>query len=249
LLEAYRYYSWLHLEIVPYLYSYDYAMYETNEPVFRGSHATPEGFVPFAASTLLGNEIFVAYVGEAGVTEIDIDLPSGEWVDYWNPARVFTGPTRITQPVPLGREPIFIRNGSIIPLDVSRDVTGHGTMESSGSLTVWVHPSGASSFRYRDEKEGRWIVLSSSLQNGTLVLDAAPWPNRPVIFRVDGFTSAPAGISTAGGHVATDASGMVPELTTEAAVNGASSNAWFYDAGAKRLTVKIWGHSQPIVKR
>jgi hypothetical protein len=249
LLTAYRYYSWLHIELIPYLFSYDYAMYETDESVFRESHATAEGVVPFEASTLLGNEVFVAYVGEAGRTSIDIDLPAGEWVDYWNLARVLSGPARISQAVPLGKEPIFIRNGSILPLDVRRDVTGHGTAESAGSLTAWVLPAGDGSFRYRDEKDNKWFVFSSSLQSGKLTLRSSPWPSRPVIFRVDRWPTAPGGVSANGDGVETGATGTLPRLTSEAAVNGATSSAWFHDATAQRLLIKIVGEPARAARR
>ena len=158
-----------------------------------------------------------------------------------------TGPARITQAIPLGREPIFIRNGAILPLDVRRDVTGHGTAESAGSLTAWVLPAGDSSFRYRDERDGKWLVLSSSLQNGKLTLRSSPWPSRPLIFRVDRWPAAPGGISASSGRVETDAAGTLPRLNSEAAVNGSATSAWYYDATAQRLIIKIVG--EPVAAR
>ena len=41
-------------------------------------------------------------------------IPPGRWVDYFTGA-TFTGPTTTTLSVPLGRMPVFVRAGGIIP--------------------------------------------------------------------------------------------------------------------------------------
>ena len=231
LLSAYRYYSWLHTELVPYLHSYDYQMYETGQPVFRESDAT-------RYTTRLGDELFVAYVTEPGVNTLPITLPAGEWINYWNDAEVYDGPSTIDYPVPLGKEPIFIRSGALIPMHVSRDYTGHGSSASDGSLTVVVYPSGSSSFSYRDE--GYWVTFSSSLIGTALTLNASPAPSQPVLYRIGRWTSEPVSVGVNGTTVTVNQDGGVARVASEDAVNGASSNAWFYDDSAQRLIVKVF---------
>jgi hypothetical protein len=230
LLSAYRYYSWLHTELVPYLHSYDYQMYETGQPVFRESDAT-------RYTTRLGDELFVAYVTEPGVNTVAVTLPAGEWIDYWNEAEVYDGLSTISYPVPLGREPIFIRSGALIPMQVSRDYTGHGTPASAGSLTVLVYPSGSSSFSYRDQ--GYWVTFNSSLFGTALTLSASPAPSQPVLYRIGHWTSEPVSVGVDGTTVTVNQGGDVRRGASEDAVNGASSNAWFYDGSAQRLIVKV----------
>jgi hypothetical protein len=230
LLSAYRYYSWLHAELVPYLHSYDYRMYETGEPVFRESD-------PTKYTTRLGDELFVAYVTEPGVNTVTVTLPAGEWIDYWNDAAVYDGLSTISYPVPLGNEPIFIRSGALIPMQVSRDYTGHGTSRSEGSLTVLVYPSGSSSFSYRDE--GYWVTFTSSLDGAALTLSAWPAPSQPVVYRIGRWASEPVYVGATGTTVTVNQDDTVPRVATEDAVNGAASNAWFYDASAQRLIVKV----------
>lgn len=230
LLSAYRYYSWLHTELVPYLHSYDYQMYETGQPVFRESDAT-------RYTTRLGDELFVAYVTEPGVNTVAVTLPAGEWIDYWNEAEVYDGLSTISYPVPLGREPIFIRSGALIPMQVSRDYTGHGTPASAGSLTVLVYPSGSSSFSYRDQ--GYWVTFNSSLFGTALTLSASPAPSQPVLYRIGRWTSEPVSVGVDGTTVTVNQDGDVRRVASEDAVNGASSNAWFYDGSAQRLIVKV----------
>ncbi len=240
LLSAYRYYSWLHTELVPYLHSYDYQMYETGQPVFRGSDATNY-------TTRLGNELFVAYVTEPGVNTMAITLPAGEWINYWNEAEVYDGPSTIYYPVPLGREPIFIRKGALIPMRVGREYTGHGTSRSQGSLTVLVYPSDSSSFLYRDE--GYWVTFGSNLDGIALTLSASPAPSQPVLYRIGRWTSEPFSVGVNGTTVTVNQGDNVARVASEYAVNGASSNAWFYDGPAERLIVKVFLSSAGKLKQ
>src|SRR4029079_9808720 len=96
-----------------------------------------------------GNEIYLPVV-TAPTRAMDIVFPSGRWIDYWDESQAYSGAVG-GFPAPLGREPVFIRDGAIIPMDVERPYTGHGTRDSAGSLTLLVYPGAATSstFRYR----------------------------------------------------------------------------------------------------
>ena len=117
-MKTYRYWAWLHTELVPYFYSYAYRMYETPDRrlLRRG---------PMTYSLRVGNELYAPIVTEPTQT-MDVRLPFGQWIDYWDESRLVSGMVR-DFPVPLGREPIFIRSGSFIPMDVRNAQTGHGT--------------------------------------------------------------------------------------------------------------------------
>jgi hypothetical protein len=244
LVLAYRYYAWLHLELGPYLHSYDRAAYETGAPIFRSPDRD-------AFTTMLGDEIFVAYVTGDAVTQLPVELPPGEWIDYWDGARTYVGPGAHVLPVGeappalasgavTGREPILIRRGAIIPMDVRRDYTGHGTRESDGSLTVLVYPAGDTSFRYFDDDAGRWVTLNASLAAGGLVLSTSRRVSRPLLYRIEGWPEPPRSIATCGHRVLVngDPTGMLPPADSEVAANGATQSTWFYDETAKRLIVK-----------
>ena len=229
LLNAYRYYAWLHKELGPYFMSYAIRMHE--EParavIRRG---------PSAYSMRIGNEIFVPFVTTATRT-LDFRLPGGSWVDYWNEQRVVSGAIT-AEPVPLGREPVFLRMGSIIPMDVQRDYTGHGTRESAGALTVLVYPSGNSSFRYYEDITATWTVFTSRLSGSSLTLTANPLPSTSILYRVGRF-SRPTSVGVDGATVTVNQSGDLPEVASERAVNASPTSAWFYDAAARRLIVKL----------
>jgi alpha-glucosidase len=65
---------------------------------------------------LLGDRLLVAPVLEPGARERRVLLPRGRWYDFWNGA-VRAGPGRATLPAPLGRIPVLVREGSVLPLE------------------------------------------------------------------------------------------------------------------------------------
>ncbi len=231
LVATYRYWAWLHRELVPYFYSYAIRMHEQPAlPVLRRG--------PMRYSLRVGNELYAPLVTEP-TRAMDVVLPPGSWIDYWDESRVFSG-TVAAHPVPLGREPVFLRQGSILPLDVQNGQAGHGTRESAGALTVLVYPSGTSTFRYREAATGTWITFTSRLSSGTLTLTAEPAPATPVLYRVGRWANAPGSVAVdASGRVLINQGGTTPRVDAESAVNGAAGAAWFHDGGARRLIVKV----------
>ena len=226
-----RYWAWLHRELAPYFLSYSQRMYE--QP---GSPVIQPG--PAAFSMRVGEEIFVPLV-TTNTPTIDIQLPAGQWVDYWDEERVVSGSVA-EYPAPRGREPVFLRLGALIPMEVMRDYTGHGTRESAGSLTVLVFPSGKSTFRYHNDDTGRWTTFKSVVDGSRLTLTADSFPGMPILYRVSRMSDKPASVAANGLSVLVNQSGSLPERESEAEVNDAASSAWFYDALARRLIVKVF---------
>jgi len=169
---------------------------------------------------------------------MDVTLPFGQWIYYWDESRVASG-TVSGLPVPLGGEPIFLRQGSIIPMEVETSQTGHGTAESAGSLTVLVYPSGTSTFRFRPDAREGWITFTSTLADKQLTLGADTAPNQPVLYRIGRWETAPESVGVDGATVRVNQGGTLVRATSEPAVNGLRQSGWFYDTAAKRLIVKV----------
>lgn len=231
LLAAYRYWAWLHKELTPYFLSYTQRMYE--QPA---SLVIQPGPGPY--SMRVGEEIFVPLVTES-TTTLDVQLPAGQWVDYWEEDRVLSG-SLAEYPAPPGREPVFLKLGAIIPMEVERDYTGHGTRESAGSLTVLVYPSGTSTFRYHNDDAAVWTTFKSVLDGNKLTLTADSFPGRPILYRVGRMLARPSTVAVNGLSVLINQSGSLPEVESEGEVNDAASSAWFYDEKARRLIVKVF---------
>lgn len=228
LVTSYRYWTWLHRELVPYFYSYAYRMYETpSAPVLRPG--------PNPYSFVVGEELYVPVV-TAATGSMDIQLPPGNWINYWNTSQVLAG-TLERFPVPLGAEPIFVRQGALIPLNVTRSYTGHGTEDSASALTVVVYPHEISSFRYREDALVPWVTFTSSASEAELTLSADPALPQPVLFRIEGWPEAPQSVAVVGSVVRVNQGGTLPRFGDERALNASAQSAWFYDAAARRLVV------------
>jgi hypothetical protein len=231
-MQAYRYYANLHRELAPYLHSYDQEAFASKTPIFREMDSK-------RLSARLGNEFFVKYVASYEHTA-RFKLPPGEWINYWDETQVLAGDAFYTIPAPPGREPIFILRGAIIPMDVRNDITGHGTVDSNGALTVAAYPKGNTSFRYYDAVNG-WVVLEVKTRKQKLALCTKEGiPSQPLLYRIAGVRSKPNFVRARGGS--TQVNGRKGVLLTEYATEGEAARAgrgWFYDAAAKRLIVKF----------
>jgi alpha-glucosidase len=62
-----------------------------------------------------GPNMLVAPVYQKGATERQVYLPEGSWVHYWT-LESFSGPGTVTVDAPLGRDPLFLKAGSIVPM-------------------------------------------------------------------------------------------------------------------------------------
>jgi hypothetical protein len=136
--------------LVPYLYTVLYRVHADYAPALSplflaypddpGAYAEDDSF-------LLGDALLVAPVVEPGVTERRVRLPDhpGGWYDFWTGAAVAGGGT-VTAAAPLGRAPVFVAAGTILPLGPERS-------EETGDLVLRVYPGpdGARLFLYDDD--------------------------------------------------------------------------------------------------
>lgn len=231
-MQTYRYYATLHAELAPYLSSYDQAAYETKTPILR--QLNPNRF-----SAALGNEFWVQYV-TGSVTSVNLKPPPGDWINYWDESQIIHGGTVTPYSVPLGKEPILIANGAIIPMDVRTAVTGHGKTASAGSLTINAYPIQHSSFHYHDPTNG-WLTLDVTTTNkraALCTLDAVP--SQPLIWRVANVRTKPNQVTVQNGAIGINTAWgtPIPQRITEIKVERAATG-WFYDATQKRLIVKL----------
>lgn len=164
MIDIYRYYTWLHHELVPYSYSEGVRASRTGHPI-----ATPlvfeypddEAVGDLWDEYLYGPWLLVAPVWRDGARTRDVYLPDDAWTDYWDDSRVLRGPLRLDAlAVPLDRLPLYIRLGAILPLEVVNDVTGLGSEASAGRLTLAVYPHRSSRYELHDESGVKTEIVS-----------------------------------------------------------------------------------------
>ncbi|WP_029247290.1 TIM-barrel domain-containing protein [Schlesneria paludicola] len=225
--EIFRRYMWLHQELVPFFYS------QQLQASFREGKLMHAG--PGKHQYLLGDALLAA-VMTGPESRREIVFPKGEWLDYWNNRAQFEGGQMTTIDVPEDRSPLFVKVGSIIPLDVVNDAVKHGSRSSRGWRTLDIYPGSEASraivwdtaqfppSAFRD----RSIVQVSRADQATVVrLEAGP--ARDTILRIWQLEEP--------GDVTAD------QERLKHCDNGAEweseENAWWYDSADQRLWIRL----------
>lgn len=120
LLDRYRDYARLHLRLFPYLWSHARRLREGGRPIMRAlGFAHPELNVHPNDIYLLGDDLLVAPVVTRGATSREVVFPRGRWV-HWFSGEEFDGDALAGKPTnvaaPIGRLPLFLRAGGLVPL-------------------------------------------------------------------------------------------------------------------------------------
>ncbi|MBI4581631.1 MAG: hypothetical protein HY718_18180 [Planctomycetes bacterium] len=141
--RVFKYYTRLHNELIPYIYSAAIRAHRTGRPIIRRTRGDLQ--------YLFGPDFLVAPVYR-DETRRRVTFPEGdEWIDYWDESKVYKAGDEIDYAAPLDRIPLLIRAGAIIPMEVKKNWTGHGTEHSAGALTVLVYPSGSAEREYLEQ--------------------------------------------------------------------------------------------------
>lgn len=94
----------------------------------------------------LGNDIFTVAI-TSDDNKATFHLPGdGEWVDFWT-GKTYHAGELVSQEYALGRFPLFLRSGAIIPLNIENNATGIGDATMKGKTAFLVVPNGRSSRR------------------------------------------------------------------------------------------------------
>jgi alpha-D-xyloside xylohydrolase len=173
-LEIIREFAWLHTELLPYIYSHVVDAHEGGPPLMR----PVEGRYHY----LFGDDLLVAPIYEDRLSR-RVNLPAGRWRYLFDDREMIEGPRTFTREYPLDEYPVFVRDGAVVPMQVSRSYTGFGDAESAGFLTLLVYPHGSSAFSVRHpDGAGETVVrVASDDEDVSITLSGV---RRPHLLRV-----------------------------------------------------------------
>jgi hypothetical protein len=227
--------------LVPYTYTLAAQANQTGLPITRPLYLDyPDQDAAYDNPTeyLYGPDVLVAPVTTPGaIAQQKVWFPPGRWTDYFTNA-TFTGPSTATLPVPLGRMPVFVRAGGIVPEQPAMSHVGAAPVDP---LTLNVYAGGSGRFAlYEDAGEGFGYQHGQSARtpitydegtgaNSTLTV-AAPsgsYPGQPAgrgydVHLVD--VSAPHQV-------------LIDQHPIGRVSAGSSSPGWWYDAATMTLHV------------
>jgi alpha-glucosidase (family GH31 glycosyl hydrolase) len=160
-LEVIRKFSWLHTELIPYMYTYVVNAHNggrvLQQPVDGKYHY------------LFGDNFLIAPIYQDQLQNA-ITLPEGKWRYFFNDKEVIQGPAKFEREFPLEEFPVYIRDGAIVPMDIKRGYTGIGDTTSAGYLTLLIYPDGKSDFTvHHPDKSGSTKVEVESKTNEIIV--------------------------------------------------------------------------------
>lgn len=139
-MDIIRKYSWLHTELVPYMYHYVVTAHEGGRRL-----QTPLGKGKY--HYMFGDDFLIAPIySDSKIREVS--LPEGQWRYFFNDRKIVQGPTTFERSFSLDKFPVYVKEGAIIPLDVKRDYTHLGDSTSQGFVTILMYPDARNEFTY-----------------------------------------------------------------------------------------------------
>jgi alpha-glucosidase len=123
----------LRYALLPYWYQALVAATRTGVPVVRPlwfEFPSDDEASKHDDEFFIGPSLLAAPVISANVTERDVYLPAGTFYEYYTGAS-YRGPTTVSMPAPLGRVPLFVRAGAVLP---TQDVVDYVGAPSNGIL-------------------------------------------------------------------------------------------------------------------
>ena len=169
-LEIIRKFSWLHTELIPYMYSYVVEAHNGGTLLQRP--------VKGKYHYLFGDNFLVAPIYKDELVN-EVNLPKGKWRYFFNDTEITEGPVTFKKEFPLEEFPVYIRDGAIVPMDIKRSYTEIGDESSEGFLTVLIYPAGESSFtvHHPDLSGSTTIQVTDSEEKINITLNGVQKPH------------------------------------------------------------------------
>ncbi len=215
-LEIIRRFSWLHTELIPYMYSYVVEAHNggmlLQTPVKGKYHY------------LFGDNFLVAPIYKDELVN-EVTLPKGKWRYFFDDNEIIEGPVTFKKEFPLEEYPVFIREGAVVPMDIKRSYSGIGDDSSEGFLTFLIYPEGETSFTaHHPDKSGKTTIKVQ--ENDSKIIIALEGVKKPHFLNIH-IDKMPGGIQL-DGNVLTD------------------SSRFSYDPIRKKLTVRTQTYDDGI---
>ena len=139
-LEIIRKFSWLHNELIPYMYHYVVTAHNGGRilqtPLKKGKY-----------HYMFGDDLLVAPIYVDSQNK-DIYLPEGKWRYFFNDKETFDGNQKINKDFPLDEFPVFVKEGAIVPMNIEKGYSGFGTDENKGNITFYIYPEKENRFDF-----------------------------------------------------------------------------------------------------
>ncbi len=161
-LEIFRKFLNLRYSLFPYIYTLSYEAHITGHPLVRPASWLDTSYDSSADSVfMLGDNLFIAPVLTNNQRDSIILLPSGKWYNFWDSSSA-EGLVKIE--LKEDEIPVFVKAGSILPLEKDGQLTLHVYMGDEGSGSLYMddgrrEPESAE-FKFSFRKDKDWFTMT-----------------------------------------------------------------------------------------
>ncbi|MEN8248101.1 MAG: TIM-barrel domain-containing protein, partial [Bacteroidota bacterium] len=160
-LEVIRKFTWLHKELIPYMYHY-VVMAHSGEKLLQ--KAMDKGRYQY----MFGDDFLIAPICEDSKIR-EVVLPEGKWRYFFDDKKVIAGGT-YKREYPLDEFPVYLKEGAIIPMDIQRNYMQMGDSTSAGFTTILVYPEDKNKFHYyHTDLIGETVISYEEKENSLLL--------------------------------------------------------------------------------
>jgi alpha-glucosidase (family GH31 glycosyl hydrolase) len=234
-IPCYREFANLHMNLMPYIASEAKQSVNLHLPMMR---ALPIEF-PEAVlceekqfQYLFGSSLLVSPVTEPGIQDWEVCLPEGNWLDFWN-LQTVSGPATLTCEVSLDRIPVYVREGTIVPLNLTSSLEWPGAvgncLDQYDHLTFLIAPAAAQfEYEWYDHVQKQTRSFAGRQTANDLVIDL---PDMPVPFYllVPGTRAAAVRLSEV----------LLPNEEISSVWQASSASSWHYDLKRGCMLIRI----------
>lgn len=149
-LKNFKNYDLLRYRLFPYLYTTMYQQHQSGVPMMRAlvlDNQEDENVYDIADQYMLGDQLMVAPVTTKGAVTRTVYLPEGTWFNYWT-AEKMAGKNYYHVVAPLDTLPLFVKAGSIIPMQPEMKYTDEKPVDL---ITLDIFPHGSSSYSFYED--------------------------------------------------------------------------------------------------
>lgn len=227
----YRYWAQLHHALVPYLYALAEEAYAAPTPVSIVRPVRADGN-SWAGDYryLLGDALLVAPILDA-TGRRDVALPLGRWFDWWDlGADPHPGDTtlRAVDATDRLRIPLYVREGSILPLQVDHPVLGFGRPRDALTALVFPKRDEVARFRLHEGDAPTELLATADATGATVTL---PMSSRAWVL----------GVRVTGAPTAVRFEGRALPARADRAALDAAAEGWWYDAPRRLAWARVAG--------
>lgn len=202
IVSHFSYYVNTRMNILPYIYSEAMQCSNDGTPLMRAMFIDfPKDYSVYSLDEqyMFGRELLVAPVLNEGQRVKMVYLPEGEWIDLFHNAMTAGGGSKEYY-CDVDTIPVYVRNGSIIPMNLNSDYELGGTIgndiDNYTNLTFRIYPSGSGSYTlYHSDHSTTTVSYTESFAAGTV---AVSLPAGAAAITTQVFGARPSGVTANG---------------------------------------------------